>query len=198
METTLQLLDRTVLRYYGQVADNANAPDLDRRTILVRVLRLEDRSMLGDLPSWDAAIEAALAAAARSLRERLGLDSSRWRWRDVHWMTWRHNMGRDPELGAIFNLPDTPVGGDGATLWATQARYGRGSDHGVSYRQIFDMADLNAARIVIPPGNSGQPGSPHYDDNVPRWLALEYHPLFVNQQDIERNAEATLDLRPEE
>jgi penicillin amidase len=198
METTLQLIDLTVLRYYGQVTDNAHAPELDRRTILVRVLRLDDRSMLGDLPSWDAAIEAALAAAARSLRERLGPDSSRWRWRDVHWMTWRHNMGRDPELGAIFNLPDTPVGGDGATLWATQARYGRGSDHGVSYRQIFDMADLNAARIVIPPGNSGQPGSPHYDDNVPRWLALEYHPLFVNQQDIERNAEATLDLRPEE
>jgi penicillin amidase len=111
-------------------------------------------------------------------------------------MTWRHNLGRDAELAPIFNLPDTPVGGDGATLWATQARYGRASDHGVSYRQVFDLSDLNAARVLMPPGNSGQPGSPHYGDNVGRWLALDYHPLYVEWPDIEANAEAELELRP--
>ncbi|MGD9891377.1 MAG: penicillin acylase family protein [Dehalococcoidia bacterium] len=196
METTTLLLERTVLRYYGQVTDNAHAPEVDRRTILVRALRRDDPLILVDDRSWDAAIEASLAGAARSLREKLGADAARWRWGDFHWMTWRHNLGRNPELAAVLNLPDTPVGGDGATLWATQARFGRGSDHGVSYRQIFDMTDLNAARIVIPPGNSGRPGSPHYGDNVLRWLALEYHPLFIDWTDIERNAEAELRLQP--
>ena len=196
METTEQLTELTVLRYYGAVGGNAAVPELERRAVLMRALRHDDRLVLGDLPSWDAAIEEALARAARVLRGKLGPDPAAWRWGAVHWMTWRHNLGRDPELASIFNLPDTPVGGDGATLWATQARYGRGSDHGVSYRQIFDMADLNAGRIVIPPGNSGQPGSPHYGDNVGRWLDLEYHPLQVRWQDIEANADGEMLLRP--
>jgi penicillin amidase len=196
METTEQLMALTVMRAYGADPTNAQMPEADRRGTLWRLLRRDDRSVLGDLPSWDAAIERALARAAAALREKFGPDPVRWRWGDAHWMTWRHNLGRDPELAPIFNLPDTPVGGDGATLWATQARYGRGSDHGVSYRQIFDLRDLNAARILIPPGNSGQPGSPHYGDNVARWLSLDYHPLYIDWRDIAANATGELQLIP--
>ncbi len=194
MEATNALLDATVVRHYGGDAFNAATPEGEQRWTLLRALRLDDPAALGDAPGWDAAIEAAMASAMRSLRERFGADTSRWRFGDAHWMTWRHNLGRDRELGEVFNLPDTPVGGDGATVWATQARFGRGSDHGVSYRQIIDMRDPNAMQIVIPPGNSGQPGSPHYGDNVQRWLDIEYHPLFVNWADIEANAEAELTL----
>lgn len=197
VETTEQLVALTVLPYYSADAWNAEQPEQERRGVLVRALRRDDPAMLGDLPSWDAAIERALANAAHALREKFGADTATWRWGAAHWMTWRHNLGRDPELAEIFNLPDTEVGGDGATLWATQARYGRGSDHGVSYRQIFDMADLGAARILIPPGNSGRPGSPHYADNVERWRTLEYHPLLINWPAIEANAEGELRLRPD-
>ncbi len=196
METTEQLLALTVLRRYEADMWNAAMPELERRGVLTRALRRDDRTLLGDFPSWEAAIERALAHAATALREKFGPDTSAWRWGRAHWMTWRHNLGRNRELAETLNLPDTPVGGDGATLWATQARYGQGSDHGVSYRQIFDLRDLNAARIVIPPGNSGQPASPHYGDNVQRWRQLEYHPLFVNWPDIEANAEGDLRLTP--
>ena len=51
-------------------------------------------------------------------------------------------------------------------------------------------------QICIPPGNSGQPGSPHYADQVERWLNVEYHPLYTQWKDIEASAEQTLDLRP--
>lgn len=196
MATTQQLIDGVVLRYYGAAGEDALPLEAERRGVLMRALRLDDRAMLGELESWDAAIEQALAQAALRLRERFGPDPTSWRWGDAHWMTWRHNLGRNAELGAIFNLPNTEVGGDGATLWATQARYGRGSDHGVSYRQILDLRDLNAARIVIPPGNSGQPGSPHYADNLERWRTLQYHPLFTAWPDIEANAESELRLTP--
>lgn len=196
METVRQLANATVLRYYDAVPDNALTPEQEGRTILLRSLRLDIRRTLGDYPSWDAAIEDALKNAAAALSARHGADTSAWRYGDAHWMTWRHNLGRDAEMAAIFNLPDTPVGGDGATIWATQARYGRGSDHGVSYRQIFDMADLDSGRIVIPPGNSGRPTSPHYSDNIERWLTLDYHPLLVTWPEIEANAEATMELQP--
>jgi penicillin amidase len=197
VETTQQLVALTVLAYYNADAWNAQMPEPEQRGVLLRVLRNDNRAPLGAFVSWDAAIAEALARAAATLRERHGPDPAAWRWGAAHWMTWRHNLGRDAELGAIFNLPDTEVGGDGATLWATQARYSRGSDHGVSYRQIFDMTNLNAARILIPPGNSGRPGSPHYADNVDRWHALEYHPLFIDWSDIEANAEGELHLSPE-
>jgi acyl-homoserine lactone acylase PvdQ len=48
----------------------------------------------------------------------------------------------------------------------------------------------------MPPGNSGQPGSAHYADNVERWVGLEYHPLYIEWGDIEANAEAEMRLRP--
>lgn len=196
VETAEQLCELTLLRYYRTVPGNAEPPEGERRSTLMRALRVQDQAPLGEFASWDAAIEAALTHAAKALREKFGPDTAKWRWGDAHWMTWQHNLGRDPELASMLNLPDSEVGGDGATLWATQARYGRGSDHGVSYRQIFDLTDLNAARILIPPGNSGQPGSPHYRDNRERWRAIEYHPLLINWADIEANAEAEQHLIP--
>jgi penicillin amidase len=197
METTQRLLELTVNPIYESDETNAETPAADRRNVLWRMLRLDDRSTLQGFASWQEAIQAALTSAATALPQKFGADELKWRWGNAHWMTWRHNLGRDPALAPVFNLPDTPVGGDGATLWATQARYGRGSDHGVSYRQIFDLSDLNAARVLMPPGNSGQPGSPHYADNVERWLQLQYHPLYIDWGDIEANAEAEMTLRPQ-
>ena len=66
----------------------------------------------------------------------------------------------------------------------------------MSFRQSYDLRDLNTARICIPPGNSGQPGSAHYGDNIERWRDVEYHPLYVDWDDIDANAEATLTLTP--
>jgi penicillin amidase len=111
-------------------------------------------------------------------------------------MSWRHNLGRDEELAEVFNLPDIEVGGDATTVFNTSSAAGITGNSGVSFRQIFDMRDLNAARICIPPGNSGQPGSPHYGDHVQRWRDVEYHPLFVEWADIEANAEGELRLTP--
>ena len=196
METTELLSQATVHRFYDAVPGNATTPLIEGRATLLRELRRDDRALLGGFASWDLAIEDALRKAAAALREKFGEDSSRWRWGDAHWMTFRHNMGREEALADILNLPNVEVGGDGATLWATQARYGIGSDHGVSYRQLFDLSDLNAARICIPPGNSGQPGSPHFGDNIERWRTLDYHPLFIDWSDIEANAEAELRLSP--
>jgi acyl-homoserine lactone acylase PvdQ len=51
-------------------------------------------------------------------------------------------------------------------------------------------------QIVLPPVNSGQPGSPHYADGIAPWLALEYHPLYTEWKDIEANAETEQILRP--
>ena len=112
----------------------------------------------------------------------------------IHFAAWRHNLGRDPEHAETLNAGEVPVGGHADTVFSTMVEHGAVSTHGVSYRQVIDLAEVNAMQICIPPGNSGQPGSPHYADNLERWRTVEYHPLFVDWSDIEANAEARLEL----
>ena len=197
-ETCERLLRITVQRYYLAVVEVPALAPLEDRRILFEQLTKRSALMLGTFDSWEAATEVALTQAATELRRRQGGDPSRWRWGTDHRMAWSHNLGRDPKLREIFDLPATEVGGDGNTVFNTAAAYGAHAAAGVSYRQIFDLSDLNAARICIPPGNSGQPGSPHYADNIERWREVEYHPLFVSWPDIEANAEAELRLVPVE
>ncbi len=195
-EACQRLVESTVHRYYASVPGlPAWVPGDDRRIVFEQV-RADSPLMLGEFSSWAAAAERALADAAPRLRERHGADASRWRWADEHRMAWKHNLGRDPELAKVVDLPAVALGGDVFTPFNTHTAYGAASDHGVSFRQVLDLSDLNAARICIPPGNSGQPGSPHYGDNLERWANVEYHPLFVDWSDIEANAEAELTLSP--
>ena len=150
--------------------------------------------MLGDYRNWPEAIGQSLDAAFSALASRFGEDISAWRWDAFHRLHWRHNLGRDAALADALNVPILPVGGDGTTLFCTTADEHGMVSAGVSFRQILDLSDLNAAQVCIPPGNSGQPGSPHYSDNVERWLKVEYHPLYIDWGDIAANAEATLRL----
>ncbi len=197
-ETCERLLRITVQRYYDAVVEVPALAPLEDRRVLFEQLTKRSALMLGTFDSWEAATEVALTQAAMELRKRQGGDPSRWRWGTDHRMAWSHNLGRDPKLREIFDLPATEVGGDGNTVFNTAAAYGAHAAAGVSYRQIFDLSDLNAARICIPPGNSGQPASPHYADNIERWREVEYHPLLVSWPDIEANAEAELRLVPVE
>ena len=48
---------------------------------------------------------------------------------------------------------------------------------GASYRHVVDMADPEAARMVVFGGQSGNVGSPHYDDLTPLWLAGKLIPM---------------------
>ena len=139
----------------------------------------------------------ALAEAGRVLRETYGTDMGAWRYGDAHKILWKHNLGRDPEGAALFNVGEIETGGDDHTPNNASSIYGRPGDHGTSFRQIFDLQNLNGARVCIPPGNSGRPGSPHYMDHLERWRDVEYFPLYVEWEDIEANAEGTLELRPQ-
>lgn len=167
----------------------------DERRVLHEQLMANSRLML-DHETWDEAIAAALVEARAELESRFGTDWGAWRWDAIHRIEWRHNLGREEPLASILNPPPAPVGGDATSPFNAVSDADGRVPLSVSYRQIFDLADLNAAQVVIPPGNSGQPGSPHYADNIERWRTVTYHPLFVDWGDIERNAEAHLTLRP--
>jgi penicillin amidase len=195
-EVCQRLCELTVHSYYSAVDGLPPWSGAEDRRIVLEQLERGSALLLGDFDGWDAAMERALSLAASGLRERHGTDPDEWRWASEHRAVWHHNLGRDPELAAVMNLQDVPMGGDGFTPFNSQTAYGAGSDHGVSFRQIFDLSNLNGAQICITPGNSGQPGSSHYDDGLARWADVEYHPLYIDWSDIEAHAEATLLLEP--
>ena len=186
---------RTVRAYLAQAKAIPEVTAMDERRILYEQLSARSTLMLMTETDWQSAIASAAAEAAASLCERFGDDPASWRWDAVHITPWRHNLGRDAVYAAL-NLPSVPVGGDASTPFATVADRDGSVVHGVAYRQIFDLSDLNAAQICVPPGNSGQPGSPHYGDNLERWRTVQYHPLYVEWADIDANAESRLELIP--
>lgn len=190
------LTSRTVRAYFAPLHVAPSVTALEERRILFNQLTADSPLVLVTESTWGEALAASLDAASATLSERFGDDTSTWRWDAVHRVRWRHNLGRDGELANVLNAPTIPIGSDGTAPFATAADRDGYVMAGVSYRQIFDMSDLNAAQVCIPPGNSGQPGSPHYLDNLERWRKVEYHPLLIEWADIEANAESHLQLVP--
>lgn len=54
--------------------------------------------------------------------------------------------------------------------------------HGASCRHVFDRSDWDLARVTSAPGQSGQPGSPHYDDLLPLGADARYFPLAYSRR----------------
>ncbi|OAI41042.1 hypothetical protein AYO38_04790 [bacterium SCGC AG-212-C10] len=195
-DAVLEVLGReSVRRHLAQATAAPQATLIEERRILYEQIMADSTLMLPQGSTWQGLIGAALDEAGVALEARFGPDTSAWRWDAAHQLRLRHNLGRDPQH-ADLNLPPIPAPGDATTVFNTVAEHGGGVGLGVSYRQIFDLSDLNAAQICVVPGQSGDPASPHYADGIERWRNVEYHPLYINWDDIRANQESELVLMP--
>ena len=170
---------------------------------LLRQIEEDDQSLLELNETtrgmdWQQVMLASLKEAQHFWVENQGPDESKWSWGKLHRQTFIHNLGRTPPHDETLNIPPVGIGGDGTTVFNAAAGYRTGfaTNMGVSFRMIVDFADVDSAVWVLPPGQSGHPGSPHYSDNVQPWLNLEYHPMLWNWDRIKANQEGTLWLLP--
>jgi penicillin amidase len=60
------------------------------------------------------------------------------------------------------------------------------------------MGDLSRSAMIFPPGQSGQVGSPHYDDLIEPWLQGEYCPMLWTREQVEQEVEGRLRLEPKD
>jgi penicillin amidase len=156
---------------------------------------------LGGGEGRDDQLLAALRATVDRLTERFGADPDDWAWGRLHTLTLRHPLGAKPPLDRLFNRGPFPMGGDADTVWNSQiASHDPTSTElpmiGPPFRFIADLGDLRRSLGQLLPGQSGQPTSRHFADNVTAWLAGDYHPLLVDRAEILAAAEATLRLVP--
>jgi penicillin amidase len=68
--------------------------------------------------------------------------------------------------------------------------------YGASYREVFDLSDWDKSVAVNVPGQSGQPGSKHYDDLLPLWISGRYFPLAYSKPAVDAVTTDVLRLTP--
>jgi penicillin amidase len=166
------------------------------RTML-RVLKNPDVRIFGANPRVKASLlmSQSLVEAIGDLRGRLGSDMKSWRWGDLHVADFRHMLSTDDTRRAVLDLKSVARGGDANTVNASGGpRFSQRS--GASFREILDFSDWDKSVAINVPGQSGQPGSPHYGDLLPLWAEGRYFPLLFSREKIEKNASARLLLEP--
>ena len=119
-------------------------------------------------------LRAAMEDAMRDLNETLGEDPTMWTWGAIHGATFAHPLASVPGLEELFVAARVPLGGDEQTV--NQAGFDGRDGYPVSvvpsWRAVWDLSDLDRAGTgVVPTGVSGNPASPHWNDQTNAWLA---------------------------
>jgi penicillin amidase len=170
------------------------------------LLRLLDNPWTAWLPGKigrEATLVRVLAETTAELRRLLGNNPANWQWGRLHTITFNHSMSVQPPLDLIFNQGPYPVGGDTNTVTQTAIAPNVTPDSGyennavsVSYRQVIDLSDLSNAFAMYAPGQSGQPGSPHYGNFIDRWLNGDYFQMVWDEADRTAVVSQTLIIGP--
>jgi penicillin G amidase len=151
-----------------------------------------------DRETRDDCIRKSVSDALNDLKERLGGELKEWQWGRLHTVTFGHVFGANKILAGFFNVGPFAVGGSHATVNVGQYFLNHPYENAVgpSMRQIFDLADINNTRTVLPPGQSGQVFSKHYKDQVMLWLNGGYNVRPMQLSVYESTCRDVLTLEP--
>jgi penicillin amidase len=114
------------------------------------------------------------------LTQRLGPDMKGWTWGRMHVLQQKHILSGRGDLGSLLDLSGLPVCGDGTTVCSATPDANFQAYLGAGYRMVADLTDPCAGMSSVEVASgSGQPGSPHYADQIEPWNTgkLFYLPL---------------------
>jgi penicillin amidase len=147
----------------------------------------------------DELMRTALRQTVDELKSKFGSSVERWEWKKLHKIRFAHTLGQVKPLDKLFNRGPYPVGGDSNTIWNTATGYHDLSlDQvvGPPFRFIADLGNLEHCLGLLAPGQSGQPGSRHYADQIQAWFNRGYHPMIFSRQELTAHVESSLHLIP--
>ena len=161
-------------------------------------VRLLDNAEFGNSPPRNETIFTSMLRAIEELTERLGPDMSEWRWGRIHKIALNHLLSDRGDLSDLLGRGGQPVGGNGITVSNTGFDPNYLASMGANWRHNADLAnDPPGLWAVDATGQSGHPGSPHYGDQLPEWLAGRHHYLPLDSERARAQASQTLTLKPE-
>jgi penicillin amidase len=138
----------------------------------------EDRKQPGR-ETCQTRLAAALDDAIEELRQAYGKEMTQWQWGRAHIAYFPNAVfERVPLLRDWLRVTvPTPGGADTINRGSSLIR---DDEHpyeqrfGAGLRMIVDMAAPSESRMMIAPGQSGNPLSGHYADLLPRWRAFDW------------------------
>ncbi len=133
---------------------------------------------------------AADCAVAKLAEETKSERIEDWPWKRFNSLDMLHPLGREGLLKHLLSITGRPQSG---TDYSTRAA---STDHGPAMRFVANLADWDNSILLIPAGQSGQPGSEHYTDQFSYWY--EGNPIFAPFSDAAeaKTRKHTLILKP--
>jgi penicillin amidase len=126
----------------------------------------------------DALIRSALAASANQHRA----------WGDAGRIDVDNPLS--PFWYGMLRGQSFPGDGDDFTIHLQEQGFAQ------AFRAVWEAGNWDAGGIVLPSGESGEPGSRHYDDLAQSWIRGDLAPLPFSRRAIDRAAASTLTLLP--
>lgn len=115
-----------------------------------------------DFVSYDALLLFCYREAIDALTKQLGPDREQWTWGKLAQVRFPHPLERLGPAGQRFATRTLPQNTDGSMPTVNAGAR-------VSLRFIADLSDWDATRLCLPLGESGDPTSPHRDDQLDEW-----------------------------
>jgi penicillin amidase len=141
--------------------------------------------------NYDELLAAAADRAVVKLAEQSGSQRTEdWAWKRFNSLNMFHPIGRAGALKWFLSITGKPQSG---TVYSVLAAT---KSHGPAMRFVANPGNWDNSILLIPAGQSGQPGSSHYSDQFSYWY--EGKPIFAPFSDAaEASARKhTLTLRP--
>jgi penicillin amidase len=113
--------------------------------------------------SYAELLKASEATARENLTRRLGADEAKWKWGEANKIRFSHSLAGAPLIGSQFLIPALPLVGAGGAGAAPNV------GAGVSMRLVATPGNWDATLHGIPTGESGNPASPHWKDQLDSW-----------------------------
>jgi penicillin G amidase len=124
-----------------------------------------------DYKSYDDLLTAAADQAVKKLEDLTKSGNPEdWPWKRFNYLDMVHPIGREGILKKLLSISEQPQSG---TDWSPRAA---SRHHGPAMRFVANLADWDQSILLIPAGQSGQPGSEHYTDQFSFWF--EGKPIY--------------------
>jgi acyl-homoserine lactone acylase PvdQ len=130
---------------------------------------------------------------------KLESDFGRW---NVPWSEVNRYQRIDGSIDQNFDddAPSLPVGNMASSYWGSLAAFGaRGRQdtrkiygtRGNSFVAVVEFGDRVSAKTLLAGGQSGDPDSPHFDDQAQRYVDAKFKDAAYYREDVERRAQRT-------